>query len=422
MRLLFVGDFLPFGGYSTILRETCAEAASLVEQVTLLGLNWDRSEHNYPFQVIPSDFSWVPVQVMRLCEAMQFDNVILTMDVPKILSLLSELERQRIEWPSVSGLFPIESDPLLLAWQEGLNTLDHRFVISEFAQQLLSEIHIDSTWLPMTAQPPVEAIDKDEARRRLSPLVRYGDSERLHKDTGHFVVTVADNQERKALPVIAEAIATLRNSGTWVNWLLVTQPENNYGWDLHSLWQRLWMNDQVLMFDHLTQGELSWVYQAADAFVLASQAEGACLPLYEAMAHGVPCVAPMHTAIKEALDEGRGELVAPDHTTIHPWGNVNRYHTQPSELATALDRLLLGDNENTIKAARQLIERRSWKDVAVRIVEALDGKTNESIEEEATESAQAGQGTVQRSERSGRRELRTRVDATVVRDRVAQNG
>jgi len=419
MRLLFVGDFSPFGGYSTILRETCTEAAALVERVTLLGLDWDRSQHNYPFQVIPSDFSWVPVQTVRLCEAVEFDNVILAMDVPKILSLLSELERQKIEWPSVCGLFPIESDPLLLAWQEGLNTLDHRFVISKFAQQLLSEVHIDSTWLPMTARPPVEAIDKDEARRRLGPLVRYGDSERLHKDTGYFIVTVADNQERKALPVIAEAIAKLRDSGTWVNWLLVTQPENSYGWDLHSLWQRLWMNDQVLMFDHLTQGELSWVYQASDAFVLASQAEGACLPLYEAMAHGVPCVAPMHTALKEVLEGGRGKLVAPDHTTIHPWGNVNRYHTQPSELATALDRLLSGANDNTIKAARQLIESRSWKDVAVRIVEALDGKTNESIEKSAPAPAQARQGSVRGAERSGRRGLRTRADAAVVRDRVA---
>ncbi len=419
MRLLFVGDFSPFGGYSTIFREVCTEAVPLVEQVTLLGLDWDRSQHDYPFQVIPSDFSWVPVQVMRLCEAMQFDNVILTMDVPKMLSLLSELERQKIEWPLVSGLFPIESDPLLFAWQEGLSALDHRFVISEFAQRLLAEVQIDSTWLPMTARPPVEPIDKDEARRRLSPLVRYGDSERLYKDDAPFIVTVADNQERKALTVIAQAIAELRDGGMWVNWLLVTQIENRYGWDLHSLWQRLWMNDQVLMFDSLTHEELSWVYQASDAFVLASQAEGACLPLYEAMAHGVPCVAPNHTAIKEALSDGRGELVTSSHTTIHPWGNVNRYHMRSHDLSAALGWSLSKDNESTIKAARQLIERRSWKDVAVRIVEALDGKTNESIEKSAPEYEETRQRAVRSAEHFGRSELRTRTDATVVRDRVA---
>jgi glycosyltransferase involved in cell wall biosynthesis len=123
------------------------------------------------------------------------------------------------------------------------------------------------------------------------------------------------------------------------------------------------------LFEALPAGDMSCLYAAADFFTIASQAEGACLPLYEAMAHDLVCVAPNHTAITEALDDGRGVLVEPHITSIHPFGNVNRYHTDPADLAEALLNAERPDNG----VLPSFIKSRPWSLAANRVEEALSG-------------------------------------------------
>lgn len=374
MRLLFVGDFRTdlSSGYSVILEAICTELSRLGHNVTVLGTDWDRGEHSLEFQVIPSDFSWVPTQVTRLRQALQFEHVILTMDIPKIISLTKEVRRQNLQWPTCSALFPIESDPLLPEWQSTLGELAHLFVISEFGRGVLGDCGFDSTLVPMTSTELTAPRTKQSARALLMPLARS--QGQLLAGSSKIALTVADNQERKDLPVIGQALSHLRDEhDLWVTWALVTSIEAPYGWRLKPLWERLWINDQVVMFQGLTRGQLGLAYRAADVFVLSSQAEGACLPLYEAMAHSLPIVAPAHTAVTEAIAGDRGELVLPSRCSIHPWGNVTRYHTDPEELADAIGQVLLNDSEKLIQAGRKFIDGRSWKDAAVRIEETLRG-------------------------------------------------
>lgn len=359
MKLLFVGDFRPgySSGYTTILEAVCSELAGMGHEVTVLGTSWGKEEHHYPFRVIPSDYTWVPVQVLRLHEALAFDHVILAMDVPKIEQILRQVGKQELVWPLTSGLFPIESKPLVSVWKAGLDLLHKRFVISKFGKDVLEDAGLDSIFIPMTAT----RTDRRWSHSGIDSLLEIPENE-YHT----IVLTVADNQERKDLPVIGQAVASLEG----VHWALVTASVSPHGWYLPDLLSALGIDARTTVLENLSQEALSFMYILADVFVLASQAEGACLPLYEAMLHGLPCVAPNHTAITEALADGRGVLIDPDWISIHPWGNVNRFHVTPFSLARGIEKAKGID----ITLGRQFVEGRTWQAVAECIEEELGAK------------------------------------------------
>lgn len=370
MRLLFVGNFnVTRGtGYSTILKNVCSELAALGHTITVLGTSWDRSEHHYPFQVIPTDYAWIPVHVLRVHQALDFDHAILAMDVPKVVQILDQVEGQEIVWPRTSAIFPIESEPLVSVWAEGLGRLHRRFVISRFGQRVLSENDLDSVFVPMTAEIPESSLSPLEARQILKGWVARGDPDLL--DSELLALTVADNMERKDLPVIGQALARLRDEGITMTWALVTAIVSSYGWWMPDLLGQLDIVDRTVLFEALPPEALDAAYWACDVFVIASQAEGACLPLYEALARGKPCVAPDHTAITEALGDGRGVLVSSNGRSIHPWGNVYRYHTRPEALARALlDVRHAGEDGSGSRV--DFIKGRPWSLAAKRIEEAL---------------------------------------------------
>jgi glycosyltransferase involved in cell wall biosynthesis len=368
VRLLFVGNFAVTqgSGYATILEHICSELAALDHKITILGTFWDRSEHTYPFQVLATDWTWIPVHVMRLHQALNFDHVILAMDVPKIDELLNEVERQNLVWPKVSAIFPIESDPLIDPWAKGLNRLYRRFVISRFGQGILSEASLESIYVPMTAELS-ERIPKPEARAGLKDYVNWGNADLLDSN-GLMALTVADNQERKALPVIAQALARVREiDNVTPTWLLVTRYRSPYGWYLPDILERAEMAERTLIFEALPAPALDRAYWAADCFVIASQAEGACLPLYEAMAHDLPCIGPDHTAISEALADGRGTLVSCNGRTIHPAGNVHRYHTRVEDLTKAIVNISHPGDDRLV----DFVKGRPWEKAALAIEEEL---------------------------------------------------
>jgi glycosyltransferase involved in cell wall biosynthesis len=369
MKLLFVGDFRTdtSSGYAVILKNVCQALAEAGHHVVVLGEKWPRKEHYFSFQVIPTEHTWIPVQVLRLQQALQFDWIILAMDVPKLLQILQETSRQGIlkDWPRRAGLFPIESDPLVGEWAAGLLLVEKRFVISRFGQTVLKNWELDSTWLPMTSTMPN---GKEAGVEELLDLAVEGNPDLLRAEP--WILTIANNQERKDLPVIAEALHIIRREkGKLITWCLVTDRHSGYGWAIDALLSRFSIADQTVVYEHLTDDALRGLYRLSDAFVIASQAEGACLPLYEAMAYGLTVVAPNHTAITEALEDSRGYPVEPSWTSIHPWGNVNRYHTSPEDLAHGI----LCAIENPIPPAklREFIVERPWTLAAKTLEEAL---------------------------------------------------
>ncbi len=76
----------------------------------------------------------------------------------------------------------------------------------------------------------------------------------------------------------------------------------------------LGLDDVVNLAGSVSGAELEAYFQAADVFVMASDHEGFCVPLAEAMGHGVPIVAFGVTAVPETV-AGAG-LVLPDKAAV----------------------------------------------------------------------------------------------------------
>ena len=107
-----------------------------------------------------------------------------------------------------------------------------------------------------------------------------------------------------------EAVALLVAEGRNVRLRLVGD-----GPDSHQLQERarqLGIAGRVIFEGWKTQDELRQMYAESDLCVLSSFAEGVPVVLMEAMATGVPCVAPRITGIPELIRDGiEGLLVTP---------------------------------------------------------------------------------------------------------------
>lgn len=91
--------------------------------------------------------------------------------------------------------------------------------------------------------------------------------------------------------------------------------------------QELELDDAVFLPGSVSEAELESYYRAADVFVCASDHEGFCVPLAEAMGHGVPIVAYGVTAVPETVD-GAG-LVLPDKSAVPFAAAVGRVLSDP---------------------------------------------------------------------------------------------
>ena len=83
---------------------------------------------------------------------------------------------------------------------------------------------------------------------------------------------------------------------------------------LRAFIDELGLNEAVNLAGSVSGAELEAYFQAADVFVLASDHEGFCVPLAEAMGHGVPIVAYGVTAVPETV--GGAGLVLDDKSPV----------------------------------------------------------------------------------------------------------
>ncbi len=104
---------------------------------------------------------------------------------------------------------------------------------------------------------------------------------------------------------------------------------------LRAFVAELGLGHAVDLAGSVTGAELEAYYRAADVFVMASDHEGFCVPLGEAMGHGVPIVAYGVTAVPETV-AGAG-LVLPDKSPVAFAAAVGRVTSDP-ELHSVLAR------------------------------------------------------------------------------------
>jgi glycosyltransferase involved in cell wall biosynthesis len=90
----------------------------------------------------------------------------------------------------------------------------------------------------------------------------------------------------------------------------------------------------VLLTDFLTDAQMDELYRATTFYVNASRAEGACLPLQQALAAGRPAIAPAHTAMADYIDDAVALVVrSHDEPTYWPHDPDRRIETTWNRLA-----------------------------------------------------------------------------------------
>jgi glycosyltransferase involved in cell wall biosynthesis len=127
--------------------------------------------------------------------------------------------------------------------------------------------------------------------------------------------------------------------------------------DVAELIARSGMSGLVRWRSYIPDRDLSSLYASASAFVFLSDYEGFGLTPLEAMAAGIPTVV-LDTPIAREI-YGAAAMFIP--------------HPEPDAIATALERLLVHDDDRTrlIDAGKAQVERYSWRECAHRTLQVL---------------------------------------------------
>jgi glycosyltransferase involved in cell wall biosynthesis len=357
-RILWISHFDQKGsGYQSISVELCSRLVEMGHQVKALGFEYRGEPQDYNFSLIPAaDFSAIFAEVHNIRDLWQPDVAIVAFDVPLHKFMLA---RQVFQGLKYIGIFPLESDPLILPYAMLLSMMDAACVISRFGTEECKKFGVKAHYLEVGIdlekwrQP--SAIERDESRTALGVADTFN------------VLTVADNQERKNLSRALETFADFHQIHPKSKYMLVTREKLSVGWDLRDYARVLKIGDSFSLFERGMDFPALWaIYAAADAFLLTSKAEGAAMPLLEAMALGIPCVGTDCTAIREHLMDGRGFLIPWEFETIDPFMNGLRRFVSRSEgtrLLSEVYQLSMSKDSSLVDIktrAFKYVEGRTW--------------------------------------------------------------
>lgn len=370
MNILYFSDADPLGsGYWTICQNLSTRLAARGHNVVVLGLGHNnRTPHNYPFRLVPTDHRVLRTQVETIKQAHWPDVLVFANDIP--------YQVQFTEWfagkgtARFVGLYPVEAGPLaeIGEWVQHLQLMDKGLVISEFGQaECVAAGLQNTTFLPVgidsTFWHPPSQEYREELRRDLG------------LDGKFVVLTVAANHFRKNLAAAIQIIAEARSKYGVdnIHHLLIAQPTpKSLGWSLQELAARYGVSDCVTVIHSRPDNELLLrFYQASDAYLCTSHAEGLGLPLLEAMACGVPCVAGNWTAMGELLADGRGYLVDAEYWFDDPFGNNRRAFISVDGAAAALAQCHGSDSKAIVAKAEAFAQTRTFDHAADVFLAAL---------------------------------------------------
>ena len=359
---------VPRSGYANIGMELCRGLHNLGYEVKVLGLGYTGQEHGEPFSIIP-------------CNTLQdtggyMNNLKITWGAEIIIVALDIHRFQESIFPAARKLglkyiciTPLESDPLCITWANLLGEMEKVFFISEFGTKEAQKAGVKAEHLDV-------GIDTKAWRLRTHEEYEQVRNS-LGIDSDEFVVmTVADNQERKALGRGFQILANLKNlHGVKIRHILVTREHSQVGWKLYDLAYELDLSSELRVFQSgMPFADLYTLYCAADAYLSCSKGEGLGVPVMESMAIGIPVVANTTGALTELLSDDRGWLVKWDSWYYDPFGNQRRYDISVDD---AVEKLLDIKNnpEKTVSRmlnARKFMEGKDWKKSIEQVAKAIE--------------------------------------------------
>jgi glycosyltransferase involved in cell wall biosynthesis len=372
MRIIWFSDFdLRGSGYANISTPICAELIERGHEVKAIGFGYNGEEHHLPFQLLPAmGLRSATASILNLQARWEADVLIVALDIPRQEEIMNSPYLREREVKYV-GMFPVEADPLCFSWAGILMQMDKTLVISQFGTEEAKKMGVDATYVPVGIDTKAWPEVTPEQRSALRSSYGFDD------DT-FVVLTIADNQERKNLVAGMDMFAKFSEDKSNVKYVLVTREHNPVGWRLRDYAKEIGISENLMIFERgMAAKELWSTYAVSDVFLLPSKAEGLGMPLLEAMAVGIPCVATNCCGMKELLSDNRGFLL--DYTHVHrdPFGNGRRYWVDVDSGIRVLQEIYEQSNVNnfdfkrikfSVNSAREYVKSRTW-DKAADVVE-----------------------------------------------------
>ncbi len=191
-----------------------------------------------------------------------------------------------------------------LAWCADRCLVNSRFAARELRQGSgLPPERIVRIGLPLDASLAGAAADRDDWRRQRGWE---------HACVLLFVGRLAPN---KRVPMLVEVLRRLRDHSPPVHAVVIGDCDDVYAQQAdkcRALAQAHGVADRLHLLGRVSDEDLAAAYRGADVFVMPSVHEGFCLPVIEAMAHGLPVVAARAGALPETVSDAGLTFAADD--------------------------------------------------------------------------------------------------------------
>ena len=380
MKIAVISDFDTKGsGYFNIIIPLCNGLAMKGHDVKAAGMGYKGEEHWNKFSIIPAaNMKDVLVIIDNLKFLWEFDVLLVALDILIQQGLMGYLDRTQAEYKYV-GIFPVESDPMSFDFATAVMQMDKGLCISKFGTEEAKKMNLNNVdyleiGIDTNAWRPPEGDERNKVRNA------YG----IEPDT-FVVLTVADNQERKNLPVAMKAFADFADKVPNSKYVIVTRSTLSAGWRLDEIAKRFGIQDKFIEIERGLPFKTLWgLYAMSDVFLLLSKAEGLSMPVLEAMAVGLPVIGTDCTAFVEHLSDNRGFLVdylkdkKHGFPPIDPFGLGYRYWASHFQATGKLLSIYKGKHRHDREGAFEYVRSRTW-DKTINMVnnvleELVDGK------------------------------------------------
>jgi len=314
MKVLFIGDSPTVStGFSRCTRAACDTLHASGHDVTVLGMGYYGDPHNFPYPIYPCIAPFdngrtyggetrLPSMIARL----KPDVVVILQDPWNIPPYFEALDEVKTICDRDGILFDI---PPIVGWiavdarnQKGeqLARLSHLMVWTGFAGKELIKGGYTGAYdiVPLGVDTDLfHPRNRTESRRDIG-LIDAGIS-----PDAFIVGVVGRNQMRKRLELslcyFAEWLRRDQVANAYL--YLHVAPTGERSADLRQLVKHYGLAGKVIVnTPNIGTGDddsiMPLVYNAFDVYMSQSQAEGFGLPALEAMACGIPCILPDHSA------------------------------------------------------------------------------------------------------------------------------
>lgn len=176
-----------------------------------------------------------------------------------------------------------------------------------------------------------------------------GKAEKLENIDKPFILHVGSPFPHKNIERLIEAFKILKSKNK--NLTLVLAGKREYYFDkLEESLVGDTIRDSIVIPGFVSSGELKWLYENTECYVLPSLSEGFGLPGLEAMAHGCPLVSSNATCLPEI------------------YGNAAEYFNplDTEDMAAKISKVINGQKtkETLIAAGHRQLKKYSWKKMA----------------------------------------------------------